>query len=309
MRTLKHLAIIGAGGVLGSKLIERALADSDAHITAFAHSCIPLRAVKTQNRVTWKTLNIGDAEAVQHALIQAQSTVVINAAAMTDVDACESQRTEALMANSNGPGNLATACVASGAHLLHVSTDYVFPGTSAHPGPYFEGARMEPINWYGETKLRGEQAIMQICTQRVPWLIARTALVYGYVPGGRTNFITWLVNELRVGHRVKVVNDQFNTPTLVDDLAAALLHMAKQASVGIYHLAGSDLLSREAWAHEIAAHYKLDQSLIDITTTANLQQPAPRPLYSGLRSLHGNELGSVTLRGVRAGLQALQVSY
>jgi nucleoside-diphosphate-sugar epimerase len=130
---------------------------------------------------------------------------------------------EALAAN-RGP-HLAAACVWQGAPLLHVSTDYVFPGTDAAPGPYGEGAAVGPVNHYGRTKLEGERAVEAVCAGRVPWLVARTALVYGHIPGGRGNFVSWLAGELRAGRRVRVVDDQWNTPTLADDLAAAVLRL------------------------------------------------------------------------------------
>lgn len=301
------LAIVGAGGVLGAKLVVRALAKSDARIYAFTHGATPAIPAAQSHRVVWQPLDISDARAVADALSAASPSIVINSAAMTNVDACESRREEALAANAAGPRHLATACVRLGAKLLHVSTDYVFPGDDQQPGPYVEDAPVRPINYYGWTKLQGEQAIAEVCTGRIPWLVARTALVYGYVPGGRTNFITWLAGELRAGRRVKIVHDQVNTPTLADDLATALLHLAQRDSQGIIHIAGPDLITRDAWARAIAAYYALDESLIDILSTAELNQPAQRPLRSGLRTSRTQELTDVTLRGIMAGLEALGV--
>lgn len=299
------LAIVGAGGVVGTKLVEQALATFDGPIHAFTHGAIPPHAPAPADRTRWEALDLGDAEAVRRALDAARPEVVINTAAMTNVDACETRRDDALAANGHGPRHLADACVRLGARLLHVSTDYVFPGDAERPGPYAEDAAVRPVNHYGWTKLEGERAIAAVCGGRVPWLIARTALVYGYVPGGRANFVSWLAGELRAGRRVRVVSDQINTPTLADDLAAALLHLMRRGSAGLIHVAGPDLLSRDAWARAIAAHYGLDATLIDVTTTAALKQPAPRPLHSGLRTQRASELASVRLRGVGGGLAAL----
>lgn len=302
-----RLAIIGAGGVLGAKLVELALERGDDRIYAFVHQRIPEIPAAIDGRITWAPLDLSDATSVWAALEHARPTVVINAAAMTNVDACELRRTEALAANGDGPHHLAEACVALGASLVHVSTDYVFPGDAANAGPYAEDATTGPVNWYGETKLRGEHAVSEACAGRVPWLVARTALVYGHLPGGRPNFISWLVGELRAGRRARVVSDQFNTPTLAGDLAAALLHLAREPREheGIIHIAGPDLLSREAWARAIADYYKLDATLIDVTTTERLGQRARRPLRSGLATTRAGELDGVTLRGVRAGLATL----
>ncbi len=299
------IAIIGAGGVLGAKLVARALAVTDDRLLTYTHGSVPSRPAAPSPRVTWLPLDIGDAAAVAAALEQARPALVLNAAAMTNVDACELRREEAYAANAAGPRHLAAACVRLGARLIHVSTDYVFPGDDPHPGPYVEGAPERPVNYYGWTKLEGERAVAATCAGRVPWLVARTALVYGAVPGGRANFITWLVGELRGGRRVKVVNDQVNTPTLADDLAGALLHLAAAGSEGLIHTAGPDLLSRDAWAHLIADYYALDAGLIDVLTTAELKQQAQRPLRSGLHTARHNELAGAPLRGVRAGLDAL----
>lgn len=299
------LAIVGAGGVLGAKLVEQALTAGDARIYAFTHGATPAIPAAQSDRVVWQALDIADHAAVADALLAAHPSVVINSAAMTNVDACETRRDEALAANASGPRHLAEVCVRLGARLVHVSTDYVFPGDEQQPGPYVEDAPVRPVNYYGWTKLQGERAIAEVCDGRIPWLVARTALVYGYVPGGRTNFITWLAGELRAGRRVKIVHDQINTPTLADDLATALLHLARRDSQGIIHVAGPDLVTRDAWARTIAAYYALDEGLIDVLSTAELKQPAQRPLRSGLRTSRSRDLTGVTLRGITGGLEAL----
>jgi dTDP-4-dehydrorhamnose reductase len=301
------LAIIGAGGVLGAKLVEAALRETSNDLLACTHGAVPRIPAASSPRVRWMVLDIADAEAVRAAITQARPYAVITSAAMTNVDACETQRERAYAANVAGPEHIARACVEAGAALTHVSTDYVFPGEDAHPGPYVEGDPVGPVNYYGQTKLEGERAVERICAGQVPWLVARTALVYGYVPGGRTNFIRWLAGELRAGRRVKVVNDQFNTPTLAEDLAAVLLSLTQRSVTGVIHLAGPDLVSRVEWARAIAGFYGLDESLIDITTTAALGQPARRPLRSGLRTIRGAELGGMSLRGIQAGLEALSL--
>jgi dTDP-4-dehydrorhamnose reductase len=300
-----ELAVIGAGGVLGVTLVEQALAGGADRVHAFTHGPVPAVAAATSERVLWRTLDIADAAAVWAALSAARPAVVINAAAMTNVDQCESRRERAYAANAAGPRHIAEACVRLGAAMLQISTDYVFAGDDPHPGPYTEDAAVAPINAYGRTKLEGERAVAALCDGRVRWLVVRTALVYGLVPGGRANFITWLVGELRAGRPVRVVGDQYNTPTLVGDLARVVLHLARHDTMDIVHVVGPELLSRHAWARQIAAYYGLDEALITQATTAELRQPAARPLQSGLRTLRGHELGGIALSGVRAGLEAL----
>jgi dTDP-4-dehydrorhamnose reductase len=300
------VAVVGAGGVLGVKLVQQLVARSAAEIYAFTHKpIVPAIPEAGAPRVRWAPLDIADKAAVDTAMDAIKPALVINSAAMTNVDACEARREEALAVNGRGPRHLAEACVRLGAALVHVSTDYVFPGDDDQPGPYTEEAMVRPVNHYGWTKLLGEQAVEEVCVGRVPWLIARTALVYGQIPGGRTNFVTWLAGELRAGRRVRVVHDQVNTPTYADDLAAVLVHLAERGSEGYVHVAGPDLLTREQWARVTAQHYHLDEGLIEVVSTAELHQPARRPLRSGLRSNRADEWAGVTLRGVRDGLEAL----
>lgn len=301
------LAIIGAGGVLGAKLVETALRETGDHIIACTRGAMPQVPAARSPRVEWIPLDIGDEDAVRTVITKTKPSIVINAAAMTNVDACEVRRDDAWRANAAGPAHIASACASIGASLAHVSTDYVFPGDDAHPGPYREGDATGPVNHYGQTKLEGEHAVARLCGERVPWLVARTALVYGYVPNGRTNFIRWLAGELRAGRRVKIVSDQYNTPTLADDLAAALIVLTQRDVTGVIHLAGPDLVSREAWARAIANYYQLDQDLIDVTTTAELSQTARRPLRSGLVTERQHELTACDFSGIQEGLERLEV--
>ncbi len=213
---------------------------------------------------------------------------------------------QAERANVAGPRNLAEVAREAGAYLLHVSTDYVFPGDEAQPGPYAEGDAVRPINYYGLTKLHGDEAVARVCGE-MPYTIVRTALVYG--TGGRSNFVTWLAGELHAGRRVRIVNDQFNTPTLADDLACLLLWLAQNQRTGMYHTAGPDLVGRHEWARAIAEHFRLDTSLIDWVTTAELNQPAPRPRFSGLRCerLASDQArhDAPRMRGILAGLREI----
>ena len=298
------LWITGAGGVVGGKLVEQAVASGRYdRIRALSHAPAPDLAAR-HAAVEWATLDLGDRDTVQQQARLAPPDVVVNPAAMTNVDACESRRDEARRANVDGPRWLAEVCRDRGARLLHVSTDYVFPGDDAQPGPYAEDATPRAISYYGQSKLDGERAIAAACGDDTPYAIVRTALVYGL--GRRANFVTWLAGELRAGRRVRIVRDQFNTPTIADDLAAVLLWLATHEGAGIYHAAGSDLVGRHEWALAIANHFGLDTSLIDWVTSAELAQPAPRPLRSGLTCARLlAEPDAPRLRGIARGLSEI----
>jgi dTDP-4-dehydrorhamnose reductase len=299
------LWITGAGGVVGGKLVEQAVASGRYdRIRALSHAPAPDDLTARYPAVEWAALDLGDRDAVQQQARLAPPDLVINPAAMTNVDACESRHDDARRANVDGPRWLAEICRDRGARLLHVSTDYVFPGDDAQPGPYTEDATPRAISYYGQTKLDGERAIAAICGDDAPYAIVRTALVYGL--GRRANFVTWLAGELRAGRRVRIVRDQFNTPTIADDLAAMLLWLAAHELTGIYHAAGSDLVGRHEWALAIANHFSLDTSLIDWVTSAELAQPAPRPLRSGLTCARLlTEPDAPHLRGIALGLSEI----
>lgn len=309
----RTLWVTGAGGVVGTKLVEQAQASGTYdHIVAFAHQ--PGTGTShgqgdsaSQPRVTRLTLDIGDRESVQQLAETFPPTVILNPAAMTNVDACERQPEAAWRANAAGPRHLAEVARAHGAHLIHVSTDYVFPGDDVQPGPYREGDPTRAISVYGRSKLGGEESVRAVCADDTPATLVRTALVYGLIPGGRANFVTWLAGELRAGRRVRIVRDQFNTPTIADDLAAVLLWLAAHHVTGVYHAAGPDLLGRHDWALAIAQAFDLDASLIDWVTSAELAQPAPRPRRSGLhceRLRADQERSAPAMRGIAEGLKA-----
>lgn len=304
---MSTLWITGAGGVVGHKLVQQAVASRRyARIGAFTHTAASARTQDWPATVTWSALDIANREAVRAAATALPPDVIINPAAMTNVDACERQSSAAQRANADGPRHLAEIARARGAHVLHVSTDYVFPGDAQQPGPYAEDAAPRAINIYGQTKLDGERAVAEVCAGDTPYTVVRTALVYGLIPGGRGNFVTWLAGELATGRRVRIVRDQFNTPTLADDLASVLLWLAAEGVTGTYHAAGPDFIGRDAWALAIAARFGLDTRFIEWVTTAELAQLAPRPLRSGLlcpRLATDRARGAPGMRGVAAGLR------
>lgn len=275
------LWVTGANGVLGSAVTRQALA-SGAYdqIVALGHTSVGQSASPT---VTWLPLDLGDQAAIAALGESRPPSVIINCAAMTNVDACETEREQAWRINAEGPRALAQVARAAGAALLHVSTDYVFPGDEAAAGPYGEDDPTRPVSEYGRSKLGGEQAIIAELGTEHPWLIARTAIVIGTGPNQRPNFVTWLARELHAGKQPRIVTDQYNTPTLAEDLARSLLWNAQAGSTGVYHAAGPTYLGRHEWALAIADHFDLPRDQFIWVTSAELKQPAQRPLLSGLR--------------------------
>lgn len=270
---MKSLFITGSNGLLGSKLVFAAngryrITGLDLTADSFVRS-VPMEYIQG---------DITDRKCIFKQISQKKPDVVLHTAAFTDVDACESHYDAAHAVNVDGAEHIADACKRLGIQLIHVSTDYVFNGNN---GPYSEEDEPCPLSAYGRMKLESERIVQQTLPEAV---IARTMVLFGYMPRIRKNFVTWLVEKLRNRDVVQIVNDQFGTPTYADDLAESLLVLYQKDARGIYHTAGPDCLSRHAFALQIADAFQLDASLISETTSNRFQQPAPRPMHSGLKT-------------------------
>jgi dTDP-4-dehydrorhamnose reductase len=222
--------------------------------------------------VRFVPLDVSNAAQVQQVLAHERPTHVIHTAAMTNADECELNRAACWQHNVCAVAHLADACAAHSIHLTHLSTDFVFGGEA---GPLAEDAVPAPVNFYGESKLAAEQAVQARAGR---WAIARTVLVYGVAHNyGRTNLVLWVRDSLRI----KVVADQWRTPTLAEDLAEGCWLLARQAAQGLYHLSGDEFLTPYDLALRVAAQFSLDDTLIERTDASAFSQPARRPARTG----------------------------
>ena len=217
-------------------------------------------------------LDISDRSGVFDAVGKAMPSVIVHTAALTNVDYCEDHRNEAMAINALGTKNVADAAKKINAKMIYVSTDFVFDGKGSM---YREDDPVNPISYYAYTKLLGEYYVLGLDN----YAIARTSVVYG---NARQNFVTWVRDSLKAGTRIKVVNDQFNTPTLSVDCAEAIRELVKNNARGVYHTAGSERVSRYEFAVQIADFYGLDRSIIEQVSSATLNQKANRPMDSSL---------------------------
>ncbi len=268
-----RVLVTGSNGLLGTKLLERLVADPSADGLGASRG---ERANGYLGDVPFWQLDVTDAAAVERVLDAARPDAVVHTAALTDVDGCERQRDLALAINRDGAANVARACAARGIRLVHLSTEYDFDGTSA-PNP--EDNPPNPLGWYARTKYAGEQAVVEAGGN---WSIARTTVIYGYAPHVRANFVLWLLGRLRAGERANIVDDQIGSPTLADNLAEMTLALAASDRVGVFNTVGADVISRYAFARIVAETFGLDPDLLDRISTASLKQLAPRPLRAGL---------------------------
>ncbi len=204
------ILVTGSNGLLGQKLT--ALLQKDDNVTLIAtargESAIPVTKGK------FISLDITDKASVDRVLSEAKPDVVIHGAAMTQVDQCETDREACWTANVTAVENIIAACTQNNIHLVHVSTDFVFDGSH---GPLAEEEQTNPVNYYGESKLAAEQLVQK---SKLQWVILRTVLVYGIThDASRSNIVVWVKNSLEAGKEIQVVNDQWRTPTLAEDLA------------------------------------------------------------------------------------------
>jgi len=265
------ILVTGANGLLGQKLVQLLLAKNELFMaTGRGGSRIPLEGIR------YRPLDITRGDQVMRVIGEEKPAVVIHTAAMTNVDQCEQDKEGCWLQNVTAVENLAAACKAHGSFLLHLSTDFIFDGEN---GPYTEAALPNPVSYYGESKLAAEKVVMESGAE---WAIARTVLVYGVAfDMSRSNIILWVKKSLEEGKTINVVNDQWRTPTLAEDLAMGCYLIAKKRAKGIFNVSGKDLLNPYQMAIATADYFGLDKLLINETDGSKFSQPARRPPKTG----------------------------
>ncbi len=281
--SIERVLIVGSNGLLGQKVTELLVRGSAYQLMLASKAPKPVRQLQTTE---YTQLDVTSKKDVKQLVSSFDPQVIINASAMTNVDACETERELAWKINVDGVENLIDAAKINDRKIVHISTDYVFDGKA---GPYSENDRPEPLSYYGKTKFASENALR---SSDVPHMILRTMVLYGYAAGVKSNFALWLIENLEKKMPVRVVDDQLGNPTLVDDLAFAIASGIELERTGTYHVAGRDIVSRYEFARRLAAIFEFDETLITPIKTSLLKQPAPRPLKSGLVTLKAEvELG------------------
>lgn len=272
--TKPKILITGANGLLGHKLVEQLVSKGDFEIIATGRG--PSRLLG--GGFHYQTMDIENQLDVQDVISRLKPEVIIHGAAMTHVDECELHKEACYRANVLATKYLVETAEEIGAHFIFVSTDFIFSGEDGKH-PYLENASPDPVNYYGQTKLEGEQLVMN---SNLKWAIARTVLVYGIAEGlSRTNIILWVKSSLEAGKEIQVVDDQLRTPTLAEDLAAGCILIAEQGATGVFNISGAELLTPYQMAVETADYFGLDKTLIKKTDSTIFKQPAKRPMKTG----------------------------
>ncbi len=270
---MKKILITGSNGLLGQKLVELLLNTKDIQIIATARG---ENRLPFHDGYEYQSMDITNREQVQEVVANTKPNVIIHTAAMTNVDQCESEKAVCWAQNVSSVEYLIEACSKIDCFLLHVSTDFIFDGTS---GPYKEDAEANPISFYGWSKYAAEKLVIH---SNIRWGIARTVLVYGIAHDmSRTNIILWVKKSLEDGKNIKVVTDQWRTPTLAEDLAKGCALIAQQEAEGVFNISGKDFLTPYEMAIMTADFFKLDKSLISQADSTTFSQPAKRPPRTG----------------------------
>ncbi|MFC4550033.1 MULTISPECIES: dTDP-4-dehydrorhamnose reductase [Halorussus] len=262
-----RLLVIGGSGLVGSNVVT---IGSDAGMEVHA------TYLTTETDKTDVRLDKTDSERTSSVIEQIAPDVIVDTAAFHAVDNCESERNRAWSVNAAGTRNVAIAANTVNAHLIYLSTDYVFPGRP-EDSPYVESDPIDPPNYYAETKYAGEQAakIADAAT------ILRPSVIYGVA---NSNFVTWALGELKEGNELTIVDDQISAPTYAPDLAQTCLNIGEEKLTGTYHATGPRSMSRYDFTIILANVYGFDSELITPISTEEFGQEAPRPTDSTLDS-------------------------
>lgn len=270
----KTILITGSNGLLGQKLVEQLI--NHPNYTLVATS-------KGENRIekytgfTFESLDITNQEEVNAVFEKYSPSVVINTAAMTNVDACEDAQEQCWDINVNAVDYLLKASKKHKSHFIHLSTDFVFDGEA---GPYIETDNPNPLSYYAKSKLASEELIAVSDYKNTA--VARTIIVFGTGDNlSRGNVVVWAKGALEKQQPINVVDDQFRSPTLAEDLAKGCIQIAEHNATGVYHLSGKDVMSILELVYAIADFYKLDKACVTPIKTATLNQTAKRPPKTG----------------------------
>ena len=263
---MKRVLVIGAKGMLGRDLMRilRSLGTADAH--------------KGFEVVGWDIdeIDIRQEQDVLFKIERFRPDIVINLAAYTDVDGCEANREEAFRVNAEGMRHIAIAAKSCGAKAVYLSTDYIFDGKKKEP--YLENDSPNPLNVYGQTKLKGEQYLQE---QVEDHLIIRTQWLYGRY--GK-NFVSSILHQAKEKQTLAIVDDQIGSPTYTVDLSEAILALIQHNSRGIFHAANQDVCTWYTFGQAILRSSRVEGvTLIPISSKA-LGRPAVRPSYSVLNT-------------------------
>lgn len=267
------VVITGSNGLLGQSLLDLLLSEKERYeVIGFSKG----ENRSGRNDFLYVAIDITNEVLLKEKLIEIKPNFIINTAAMTNVDACENNKTACDLLNVDVVKWLTEVSDEINAHLIHLSTDFIFDGKKGH---YTETDEPNPLSYYGISKLKSEEILLN---STIDFTILRTILVYGKVfDMSRSNIVLWVKEMLENKKEITIVDDQFRTPTFVKDLAMACKISIDKKATGIYNISSNTLLSVYEIAQQIAEAFTLDKTLIKPISTSTLNQTAPRPAKTG----------------------------
>jgi dTDP-4-dehydrorhamnose reductase len=266
--------ITGANGFVGYYIVRDLLNSNYTVIATGRGTCrLPFK----DTAFTYVPMDFTDPFSIHDVFETYKPDVVVHAGAMSQPDACELNQADAYMVNVEGTVHLLTNAEEQKCFFVYLSTDFVFDGKE---GMYAEDDKTGPVNYYGRTKLEAEEAVKEYPYQ---WAIVRTVLVYGRSWSGRHNIVTLIKSKLEKGEEYNVVDDQFRTPTYVEDLSRGITTIVQKKATGVFHLSGKDVLTPYQLAIRTADHLSLSATRINRVTASSFSQPAKRPQRTGFK--------------------------
>jgi dTDP-4-dehydrorhamnose reductase len=276
------ILITGSNGFLGTKLVS--ILSNEFDVVGLNHS----------------QLDITNIDKIIQTIKDIKPDIIINTVAFADVDKCETDKEKAHDININGIKNIIQICKELNIKLIHISTDFVFDGKK---GNYSEEDETNPVNYYGQTKLEAEKLIQE---SGIDYIIARVCMLYGHNGNNsERSFVKWVYENLMNNKPINVFTDHIGTPTLIDDVAQAIITLIKKEKKGIYHVSGTEKINRHNMALKIAETFKFDKKLINPITSDQLKQTAKRPKDTSLNISKLNEIG-INMSNVNTGLKIMK---
>jgi len=285
-----RIFIVGASGFIGSILCDYFSKEHEVYGSFYS---FPIKRLIH--------LDITDKKIVMKIIASLRPDVIIHSAANPNVEYCEEHPKETWLVNVEGSKNLIETARNIGAKYVFFSSDYIFDGTD---GPYSEDDMPNPINEYGKQKLAVEKLIKGSLEN---YLIIRITVVYGWERHCK-NFAMKLIRNLKSGKAMKIPYDQIGSPTYVNNMVKVVKELVESDKIGVYNVAGSDLIDRYAFGKNVAKIFELDESLLIPVTTAELGQKARRPLKAGMKITKVQKDVSIHLMGMREGLIDMKLS-
>ena len=286
------LLVIGGSGLVGSTLVQYAYPNYDIHYTYNTNKILFDGIESTQINL------LSDEDKINNLIHEFKPDIVVNTAAQSSVDLCETNHEIADKLHVNTTQSIANICKEIDSKLIYISTDAVFPGKLNKK--YNESDQTNPENYYGKTKLHAEQIVLNSSSKNI---VLRTAVIYGWHKKSR--WTNWILKTLENNSIVDPYIDQYNTPTLVNDLVKSLLRLFEKDISGLFHATGKSCINRYDFALELASVFSFDKKLIKPVTSQEKKQDAPRPTSTCLDSSKLEKLIDFNFCDIHSGVSFL----